>query len=284
MVVDQRLALTCPCRSVGKARQVTVTAAPPMMQTDSASLGQVVEGHAVQTLPLNGRNVLGLVSLVPGVVPLGNATGVGNTSSNLSGLNVFAAGNYQFSGADANQGAVLVDGAPVNTSYGNNVVLVMDQDSIQEFNVQTHNNTAEFGMYNGGVVNMSTRSGTNAFHGEAYEYVRNTCSTLITSLPIERARADRHGTRTSSAPILAVLSSTINSSSSATTRVIGRPKASRPRHRPYAGGVDGRLLRHHRSHLRSAHDLRLQRQSGLYSGTATIRRSAAAAVLLQRRG
>ena len=70
-------------------QQVVVTGAPPIMQTDSASLGTVVEGKAVQTLPLNGRNVLNLVALVPGVVPQGGA------STNLSGQNVFAAGNYQ---------------------------------------------------------------------------------------------------------------------------------------------------------------------------------------------
>lgn len=174
VVVDQQARVNVPMQVGAVNQQVTVTAAPPVLQTSSAALGQVISGNAVQTLPLNGRNVLGLVALVPGVVALGNATGVGTTTSNLSGLNVFAAGNYQFSGANANQGAVLVDGAPVNTSYGNNVVLVMDQDSIQEFNVQTHNNTAEFGMYNGGVVNMSTKSGTNSFHGEAYEYLRNT--------------------------------------------------------------------------------------------------------------
>ena len=62
----------------------------------------------------------------------------------------------------------------VNTSYGNAVELVMDQDSIQEFNVQTHNNTAEFCRYTGGVINMSTKSGSNAFHGTAFEYFRNT--------------------------------------------------------------------------------------------------------------
>jgi len=50
----------------------------------------------------------------------------------------------------------------------------MDQDAIQEFNVQTHNNTAVFGNYNGCVVSMSTKLRTNKFHGEAYEYVRNT--------------------------------------------------------------------------------------------------------------
>ena len=151
-----------------QTQQVVVNAAPPIMQTDSASLGTVVEGKAVQTLPLNGRNVLNLVSLVPGVVPQGGA------STNLSGQNVFAAGNYQIDGGNANQSAVLVDGASVNTLYGNSVQLVMDQDSIQEFNAQTHNNTAEFGNYNGGVINMSTKSGTNAFHGTAFEYLRNT--------------------------------------------------------------------------------------------------------------
>ncbi len=154
---------------VGSASQkVVVTGAPPIMQTENASLGQVIQGTAVTNLPLNGRNVLNLIALVPGVVPQGGA------ETNLSGQNVFAAGNYQIEGGAANQGAVLVDGAPVNTMYGNAVELVMDQDAIQEFNVQTHNNTAEFGDYNGGVVNMSTKSGTNNFHGTAYEYLRNT--------------------------------------------------------------------------------------------------------------
>jgi outer membrane receptor protein involved in Fe transport len=154
---------------VGQAsEQVTVTGAPPIMQTDSASLSQVVEGQTVQTLPLNGRNVLNLVALVAGVVPQGS------TMQNFSGQNVFAAGNYQIDGGTANQSAVLVDGAPVETAYGNNTVLVVDQDDVQEFNVQTHNNTAEYGMYTGGVINMTTKSGGNAFHGAAYEYLRNT--------------------------------------------------------------------------------------------------------------
>ena len=151
-----------------QSESVVVTTAAPIMQTDSASLGQVVEGEAVQTLPLNGRNVLALVALVPGVVPQGAS------SSNLSGQNVFAAGNYQIDGGNANQGSILVDGSPVNVSYGNAAELVMDQDVVREFNVQTHNNTAEFGAYTGGVINMSTKSGTNAFHGEVYEYLRNT--------------------------------------------------------------------------------------------------------------
>ena len=168
VVVDQ-VARVDVSMSIGDQSQtVTVTGAPPIMQTDSASLGQAIEGTAVRDLPLNGRNVLALVALVPGVVPQGAS------NTNLSGQNVFAAGNFQIGGGNANQGSVLVDGVSTNTSYGNAVELVMDQDSIQEFNVQTHNNTAEFGMYTGGVINMSTKSGTNAFHGDAYEYLRNT--------------------------------------------------------------------------------------------------------------
>lgn len=168
VAVDQQARVDVKMEVGTQNQQVIVTAAPPVMQTDSASLGQVISGKAVQNLPLNGRNVLALVALVPGVVPQGSS------NTNLSGQNVFAAGNFQIGGGNANQGSVLVDGASVNTSYGNAVELVMDQDSIQEFNVQTHNNTAEFGMYTGGVVNMSTKSGTNAFHGTAYEYLRNT--------------------------------------------------------------------------------------------------------------
>ena len=168
VVVDQVARVNVSMQIGEQSQMITVNAAPPIMQTDSASLGQAVEGKTIQTLPLNGRNVLALVALVPGVVPQGSSYG------NLSGQNVFAAGNYQIDGGNANQSSVLVDGAPVNTSYGNTVELVMDQDVVQEFNAQTHDNTAEFGYYTGGVINMSTKSGTNAFHGEAYEYLRNT--------------------------------------------------------------------------------------------------------------
>ena len=168
VAVDQQPRVDLKMEVGAQSQQVVVTAAPPIMQTDSASLGQVISGKAVQNLPLNGRNVLALVALVPGVVPQGGS------NVNLSGQNVFAAGNYQIGGGNANQGSILVDGASVNTSYGNAAELVMDQDSVREFNVQTHNNTAEFGAYTGGVINMSTKSGTNAFHGTAYEYLRNT--------------------------------------------------------------------------------------------------------------
>ncbi len=155
--------------SVGTAtEEVTVTSSAPIIQSENAALGQVVQGKAVTDIPLNGRNVLALVGLVPGVVPQGSSSG------NLTGQNVFAAGNYQIGGGSANQSSTLYDGAPVNVSYGNATVLVPSQDAVQEFRVQTNNNTAEYGKYTGGVINISSKSGSNAIHGTIYEFVRNT--------------------------------------------------------------------------------------------------------------
>ncbi len=116
-------------------------------------------------MPLNGRNVMNLITLAPGVVPQGSALG--------RNANPFSWGNYQISGGLPNQGATLVDGAPVNTTYINLTALLPTQDVIREFQVQTNNLGPEFGRTMNGVVNLATKSGTNAFHGSAYEYLRN---------------------------------------------------------------------------------------------------------------
>src|SRR5262249_41677546 len=104
---------------VGDVTQaVEVTADAPLMQTENASLSQMVTARAVQEIPLNGRNVLNLVALAPGVVPQGSSEG------SLTGKNVFAAGNYQIGGGTANQSATYLDGVPVNDTYGNIIALV----------------------------------------------------------------------------------------------------------------------------------------------------------------
>jgi hypothetical protein len=153
---------------VGDVNQsIEVTGTAQLLQTENASLSQVVAERSVQELPLNGRNVLNLVSLSPGVVPQGSSDG------NLTGKNVFAAGNYQIGGGTANQGASYYDGVPVNITYGNITALVPSQDAVSEFRVQTSNNTAEYGRYTGGVINLASKTGTNEFHGSAYEFLRN---------------------------------------------------------------------------------------------------------------
>ena len=147
---------------------IEVQATAQLLQTESASLSQVVETRAVQELPVNGRNLLNLVALVPGVVPQGSTEG-----NALTGKNVFAAGNYQIGGGIANQSATYFDGVPANAGVGNLTVLVPSPDVVSEFRVQTNSNTAEFGRYAGGVINIASKSGSNQFHGSVYEYFRN---------------------------------------------------------------------------------------------------------------
>ena len=150
-------------------QSVEVQAAAPLLQTESASLSQVVNTRAVEELPVNGRNIMNLTALVPGVVAQGTTDG-----NAITGKNIFAAGNYQIGGGFANQGAVYYDGVPANSALGNLVNMVPSPDAIAEVRVQTNSNNSEYGRYSGGVINISSRSGTNDFHGAAFEYFRNT--------------------------------------------------------------------------------------------------------------
>jgi hypothetical protein len=153
---------------VGELTQtVEVTAQTPLLQPESSSLGQVVDQRKTDELPLNGRNPLNLVALVPSVVPQGGSM------ANPNGQNPFAWGNYQIGGGMANQSMVWLDGSPVNGSYLNITALIPTQDSLQEFKVATNNLSPEYGRFAGGVVNFTTKSGSNDIHGTAWEFLRN---------------------------------------------------------------------------------------------------------------
>ncbi|MDQ2841268.1 MAG: carboxypeptidase-like regulatory domain-containing protein [Acidobacteriota bacterium] len=153
---------------VGQTQQsVTVTGGAEMLQTDNATIGTVISPRQVNELPLNGRNPLSLVALAPGVIPQGQA------QQNAAGTNNSAFGNYQIGGGVANQSQWLLDGATMVTPFGHAVELLPSQEVIREFNVQTNSLGAEYGGFSGGVVNMSTKSGTNDLHGNVYEFLRN---------------------------------------------------------------------------------------------------------------
>ncbi|MBV8829863.1 MAG: carboxypeptidase regulatory-like domain-containing protein, partial [Acidobacteriaceae bacterium] len=153
---------------VGDVTQtIEVTAQTPLLQPETSSLGTVVDQRKTNELPLNGRNPLNLVALVPSVVPQGGSM------SNPNGQNPFAWGNYQIGGGMANQSMVWLDGSPVNGSYINITALIPTQDSLQEFKVATNNLSPEYGRFAGGVVNFTTKSGTNELHGSAWEFLRN---------------------------------------------------------------------------------------------------------------
>ncbi|WP_446743126.1 TonB-dependent receptor domain-containing protein [Silvibacterium acidisoli] len=154
--------------TVGRATEtVTVTSEVPLLQSETSSLGQVVEERNANELPLNGRNVFSLVEVAPSVVMQGQA------GATATGQNPFSWGNFQIGGAFANQSAEYLDGQPLNIGYINLPILIPTQDSIGEFKVQTNNIGPEWGKVAGGVLNLSTKSGSNTFHGEVYEYIRN---------------------------------------------------------------------------------------------------------------
>jgi len=146
---------------------VEVTAEAPLLQTDNASLGQVIDQRKTNETPLNGRNVFNLITLSPAAIAQGGAGG------SQVGQNPFSWGNYQVGGSFGNESAEYIDGQPVNIGYINLPILIPDQDAISEFKVQYNNLGPEWGRFSGGIVNLSTKGGTNQFHGVAYEYLRN---------------------------------------------------------------------------------------------------------------
>jgi len=153
---------------VGEVGQtVEVSAQAPLLQTDTSSLGTIVESRKVQEMPLNGRNVINLITLVPGVVAQGQSM------QNPTGQNIFSFGNYQVGGAVAGQNATFLDGAPLNVAQGSLIALIPTQDAMQEFRVQTNSLGPEFGRFAGGVINLVSKSGSNEFHGSSYEFLRN---------------------------------------------------------------------------------------------------------------
>src|SRR2546423_5615350 len=152
---------------------IEVSSAAPLLQPETQSLGQVVEGRLVTESPLNGRNPLALVALVPGVVPQGSPSGGNSSGGSPVGANPFALGDFQIGGGQAGQSSILLDGVATNGAYLNIVTVIPTQDAIQEFKVQTNNLGPEYGRFAGGVINLSTKSGTNRFHGSAYEFLRN---------------------------------------------------------------------------------------------------------------
>src|SRR5246500_2956413 len=149
------------------SESVTVRGGGPPLDTESSTIGTVVEQRKVNELPLNGRNVFNLIELAASVVPQGSSTGT------PVGVNPFGWGNYQVNGSFGNESAEYLDGQPLNIGYINLPILIPTQDSIQEFRVQTSNLGPEWGKFSGGVTNLSTKTGTSSIHGEAYEYFRN---------------------------------------------------------------------------------------------------------------
>ena len=156
-----------------QTQQVTVTAATPIVDSTRDVLGEVVDQKLVTDLPLNGRDFGKLVALVPGatVEPAGVAAvqdGFGQFSING---NRDRSNNYTLDGTDNND-PFFNNSALNQTGIGGAPASLLPIDAIQEFNLETQV-PAEYGRNSGGVINLITRSGTNQFHGTAFEFLRN---------------------------------------------------------------------------------------------------------------
>ena len=146
---------------------VVVNEAPPLLQTQDASVGQVVEEQTIENLPLNGRNFTFLAQLSAGVTQgQQDSRGLGSSGSFAANGLRPAQNNYLLDGIDNN--ANLVD-----FLNGSAYSVKPPVDAIQEFKVETNNYSAESGRSAGAVLNATLKSGTNAFHGAAWEFIRN---------------------------------------------------------------------------------------------------------------
>ncbi|MGH9352322.1 MAG: carboxypeptidase regulatory-like domain-containing protein, partial [Terriglobia bacterium] len=136
------------------AQQVQVTSAPPLLEAQTASLGQVITGRSIVGLPLNVRDPLALLGLSSNVV-FGPNFGEGNGQSADRGRNFFES-DFNVGGGMSGSQEILLDGAPDTTGDTNRGVIDPPVDSVQEFKVQTNSYSAEYGRTTGGVVNIIT--------------------------------------------------------------------------------------------------------------------------------
>jgi hypothetical protein len=139
--------------------EIKVSADASLLRTESGSLGQVISNRRIVDLPLNGRNFFSLITLAPGVAAPPPTT----AGPSLPRLN----------GGRPRVNEFLYDGISALQPEPGQVAFFPIIDAIQEFKLETNTQTAEFGRFNGGVINLTTKSGTNDLHGTVFEFLRN---------------------------------------------------------------------------------------------------------------
>jgi hypothetical protein len=164
--VDDHLAVNFALQPGGAATTVTVLATTPLLQANSASLGQIIDNQRIVDLPLDGRDPISLAGLSTGVVPVPPNANIhqGDNTPSINGAANFTS-------------EVLVDGVPDttprNSALNNFMIYTPTVDTVAEFKVETNALSAQYGRFNGGVINVILKGGTNTLHGSVYEFIRN---------------------------------------------------------------------------------------------------------------
>ena len=156
---------------VGSATQevVNVEANAVQVQTESTQLGDVIDSKKMLALPLNGRSYIDLLGLQAGVAP----TTAGTIGGDRPVSGDLAAGNISVNGQRETANAFLVNGGDVSEGRNLGAGLIPNLDSVEEFRLITNSFDAEYGKFSGAIMNAITKSGTNGFHGDVFEFLRN---------------------------------------------------------------------------------------------------------------
>jgi len=163
MTVKARIRVDLRLEVGETAQSVEISAATPLIKTDTAEVGGVVSRQVLQDIPVFGRNFLALAALVPGTT----------NGPPASRQRDFSGASVNIGGASAEANNFIIDGISNNMEFSGAMGVVPAIDAIQEFAIQTSQYSAEFGRSGGGIVNLAIKSGSNAWHGFAYDYFRN---------------------------------------------------------------------------------------------------------------
>jgi hypothetical protein len=155
--IDQKQLLNFELKVGAASDVVNVTSAPTMLQTESAEQGDVIQSHDILNLPLLGRTFYDLTALTAGVTTAGGS------------INSFS---YSIGGQREYANSIQIDGVEATTNRSGDITAVPSVDAVEEFKVSTSGYDAEFGRSAGGIISIQTKSGTNKWHGSAYEFFR----------------------------------------------------------------------------------------------------------------
>ncbi len=150
-------------------QEINVTAELPLVQSTTSDLGHVIESRQIQALPLNGRLFEQLVTIVPGTIQ----AGWGDFAENPSAAGALTPTQAVVNGLPWSGNYYMVDGVHNTEPLNAFISITPPLDSIDSFKVETSNPNAEYGSFGGAIVNLTIKSGTNGFHGEAFEFLRN---------------------------------------------------------------------------------------------------------------
>jgi len=166
--VNTSLRVDASLKVGGVTEQVSVSASAVQVETTNTQMGEVIGTNKMELVPLNGRSYTDLLALQPGVIPVSSGQYSGTLVS--GSLNP---GNLSVSGQRESANGFMVNGGNVQEDVQMGTAIIPDLDSIAEFRILTNNADAEYGNFSGGLVNAITKSGTNQYHGDAFEFLRN---------------------------------------------------------------------------------------------------------------